>query len=38
MSWIGWTVIGILAANLIFFGVLWAIYVIDKRRSDDEQH
>lgn len=27
-------VIGILAANVVFFGVLWVIYCVDKRRFD----
>lgn len=39
VSWIGWVVIGILAANVAFFGVLWVIYCVDKRRFDrNEQH
>lgn len=33
MSWIGWMVIGILTLNLAFFGTLFLVYKIDKRRE-----
>lgn len=32
MSWIGWAVITVLAANVIFFGVLLAWHIIDERK------
>lgn len=33
MSWIGWAVICVLGANVLFFGALWVAYMIDKRRD-----
>ena len=32
MSWMGWTVIGILGINVIFFGILSICFFIDERR------
>ena len=37
MSWIGWTMIGILAANVIFFGGLLIAHIIAERNRKDEQ-
>jgi len=31
MSWIGWTIIGILAANILFLGVMGAVFWLERR-------
>ena len=36
MSWIIWTVIGILGANVIFFGGLLIAHIIAERKKKDE--
>lgn len=33
MSWIGWTVIGVLAANVLFIGWLWLMIKKEERRG-----
>lgn len=33
MSWIGWIIIGILAVNGILFGVMGAVFVLERRRN-----
>jgi len=33
MSWMGWVVIGVIALNVLFFGFLVVIHLIDKRRG-----
>ena len=32
MSWIGWVVIGIFAFNILFFGALYVIEWLERRR------
>ena len=33
MNWIGWVAIGILGLNVLFFGTLCVVHLIDKRRD-----
>jgi len=35
MSWLGWIVIGIMAANVLFFGGMFIGYLIERRDKDD---
>ena len=37
MNWIGWTVIGILAGNVILFGGLLIGYRMEERERENEQ-
>jgi len=32
MSWIGWTIIGILAANILFVSAMGAVFWMERRR------
>ena len=33
MSWIGWIIIGILAVNGILFGIMGAVFYLERRRN-----
>jgi hypothetical protein len=36
VSWIGWTVIGIMIFDILMFGSLWVVFTVEEKKGESK--